>query len=154
MAASYKPIENYGMVGDMPTVAMIATDGSVDWMCLARFDSPSVFGALLDADKGGHFRIAAASADVTNKQFYWPETNVLVTRFLSPKGAAELTDFMPVGSAANGRAAGQLIRRLTAMRGDIEFRMACSPAFNYARDRHKTEISPDGACFCRPALRR
>ena len=91
---TYQPIENHGMIGDMHTVALVATDGSIDWLCVPRFDSPSVFAAILDDGKGGRFKIAPVGDDVTCKQFYWPETNVLITRFLGPDGAAELTDFM------------------------------------------------------------
>ena len=97
---AYQPIENYGMIGDMHSVALVGTNGSIDWLCWPRFDSPSVFAAILDDKKGGSFRIAPTDADVTCKQFYWPGTNVLVTRFLGREGATELTDFMPVGAAA------------------------------------------------------
>jgi hypothetical protein len=109
---SYQPIENHGMIGDMHTVALVGTDGSIDWLCVPRFDSPSVFAAILDAGKGGRFKIAPVGDDVTCKQFYWPETNVLITRFLGPHGAAELTDFMPAGRAVSGgKHCLQLIRR-------------------------------------------
>src|SRR5262249_10014844 len=84
---TYQPIENYGMIGDMHTVALVGTDGSIDWLCVPRFDSPSVFAAILDDGKGGRFKIAPVGDDVTCKQFYWPETNVLITRFLGPHGA-------------------------------------------------------------------
>ena len=97
----YHPIENPGIVGNMHSAALISLDGSVDWLCLPRFDSPSVFGAILDADKGGRFRIApAAAGPLRQKQYYWPETNVLVTRFLHPDGIAEVEDYMPVGPGA------------------------------------------------------
>ena len=98
---TYQPIENHGMIGDMHTVALVATDGSIDWLCVPRFDSPSVFAAILDDGKGGRFKIAPVGDDVTCKQFYWPETNVLITRFLGPDGAAELADFMPAGQAVS-----------------------------------------------------
>src|SRR6516225_6246518 len=78
---TYQPIENYGMIGDMHTVALVGTDGSIDWLCVPRFDSPSVFAAILDDGRGGRFKIAPVGDDVTCKQFYWPETNVLITRF-------------------------------------------------------------------------
>ncbi len=115
---TYQPIENYGMIGDMHTVALVGTDGSLDWLCVPDFDSPSVFAAILDDEKGGRFKIAPVGDDVTCKQFYWPETNVLITRFLGPHGAAELADFMPAGRAVSGdRHCLQLIRRVTAVRG-------------------------------------
>ena len=117
---AYEPIDNYGMIGDMHTIALVSIKGSIDWMCMPRFDSPSVFAALLDDEKGGHFRITPDDGDVTHKQFYWPGTNVLVTRFLSPQGAAELTDFMPVGHRRkNGPRRRVLVRRITAVRGRI-----------------------------------
>ena len=150
---AYHPIENYGMIGDMHTVALVGTDGSIDWFCAPDFDSPSVFAAILDDEKGGRFRIAPVGDDATCKQFYWPETNVLVTRFLAPGGAAELTDFMPVGQAVgdDGRRR-QIIRRITAIRGSLTFRMVCRPAFNYARDPHQTTITDGGATFVSPSL--
>ena len=149
---TYLPIENYGMVGDMHTVALVGINGSIDWFCVPHFDSPGVFSAILDDEKGGYFRISPKDDHVTCKQFYWPDTNVLVTRFLSPQGAAELTDFMPV--ADNETPEGEshsrvrrLIRRVTAMRGRIELQMECRPAFNFARDDHKVEIVDGGAVF-------
>src|SRR5262249_29006712 len=97
----YQPMENHGIVGNMNGAALVSLDGSVDWLCLPRFDSPSVFGAILDAEKGGRFRIASAAAgELRHKQYYWPETNVLVTRFLHPDGIAEVEDYMPVGPRA------------------------------------------------------
>jgi GH15 family glucan-1,4-alpha-glucosidase len=144
----YQPIENYSMIGDMYSVALVGINGSIDWLCIPHFDSPSVFAALLDDQKGGRFRISPLDDNVTYKQFYWPETNVLITRFLSPHGAAELTDFMPIGTTApDGRHSHQLIRRLTAVRGTIEFIMECSPAFDYARAAHETKIEDGGATF-------
>lgn len=145
---AYEPIENYGMIGDMHTVALVGMNGSIDWLCIPNFDSPSVFAAILDDKKGGRFQIAPVDEDVTSKQFYWPETNVLITRFLAPHGAAELTDFMPVGPAAShGPKRRQLMRRVTAVRGTIQFRMECQPAFNYARDEHEIAIVDGGATF-------
>ena len=142
----YHPIENYGVIGDMHTVALVGINGSIDWLCVPHFDSPSVFAAILDDKKGGRFRIAPEDNDVTCKQFYWPETNVLVTRFLAPHGAVELTDFMPVGTTAlEGSRRHRLIRRVSAVRGSIDLSMECHPAFNYARDAHETEIVDGGA---------
>lgn len=146
----YQPIENYGMIGDMHTVALVGINGSIDWLCIPHFDSPSVFAALLDDAQGGQFRISPVDNDqtVTYKQFYWPGTNVLITRFLAPHGAAELTDFMPIGRSGQGETRShQLIRRLTAVRGTIEFAMECRPAFNYGRDKHTTAITAGGAAF-------
>jgi GH15 family glucan-1,4-alpha-glucosidase len=150
---AYKPIESYGMIGDMHSVALVGTDGSIDWLCLPRFDSPSVFGALLDDGKGGFFRIAPTDPEVTARQFYWPETNVLVTRFMAPHGAVELTDFMPVGDRPDPRPhRHELVRRITAVRGAIRLRMDCRPAFDYARARHDVRLLSDGAAFEGPGL--
>ncbi|UCF68442.1 MAG: glycoside hydrolase family 15 protein [Acidobacteriota bacterium] len=148
----YAPIENYGLVGDMHTVALVGMHGSIDWFCYPHFDSPSVFAALLDSQKGGHFRIVPANDKPRHKQFYWPDTNVLVTRFLAPDGVGELTDFMPVGRGAPRGGRRQLVRRVSAVRGSLRFRMECCPAFNYARDRHETHITSQGACFHSAAL--
>ena len=145
---AYQQIENYALIGDMYTVALVGMNGSIDWLCIPHFDSPSVFAALLDDKKGGRFRIAPVDDNVTCKQFYWPETNVLITRFLARHGAAELTDFMPVErSPQTGTHTHQIIRRVTAVRGKIEFSMECRPAFDYARAKHKTEILETGVTF-------
>jgi GH15 family glucan-1,4-alpha-glucosidase len=93
---AYQPIQNYGLIGDLHTAALVGTDGSIDWLCFPSFDSPSVFGALLDDKKGGRFKISPLAENATYKQVYWPDTNVLITRFLSPDGVGEIADFMPV----------------------------------------------------------
>jgi GH15 family glucan-1,4-alpha-glucosidase len=147
----YQPIENHGIVGNMHSAALISLDGSVDWLCLPRFDSPSVFGAILDADKGGRFRIAPAAAGaLRQKQYYWPETNVLITRFLHPDGIAEVEDYMPVGPGAGPDA--QLVRRVRVVRGRLPLEVECRPAFDYARASHTTEVSEHGARFDGPDL--
>jgi GH15 family glucan-1,4-alpha-glucosidase len=145
---AYRPIQDYGMIGDMHTVALVGVDGGIDWLCVPDFDSPSVFAQILDDEKGGTFKIAPEGADFACKQFYWPETNVLVTRFLSAAGASELTDFMPAGRAVSGDGHHlQIIRRITAARGRVRVRMVCEPAFNYARDAHETHLREEGALF-------
>ena len=131
----------------MYSVALVGMDGSIDWFCLPHFDSPSVFAAILDDEKGGRFKIAPVSDSVTRKQLYWPDTNILVTRFFSPEGVGEVIDYMPVGVPEGGRGYHQLIRRVRVVRGEVTFRAECSPAFDYARERHETEITPEGACF-------
>ena len=99
MGSCYQPIENYGIIGNLRTAALVGMDGSIDWLCLPHFDSPSVFAAILDDQKGGRFRIAPAGEDFRRKQFYWPDTAVLVTRFLHDDGVGEVEDYMPVGGA-------------------------------------------------------
>jgi GH15 family glucan-1,4-alpha-glucosidase len=101
---SYQPIENYGIIGNMRTVALVGMNGSIDWYCYPHFDSPSVFGAIVDDKKGGRFQISADTDGVRHKQFYWPSTNVLVTRFLMADGIAELEDFMPVALSSESSA--------------------------------------------------
>lgn len=148
----YQSIENYGVVGNMHTTALVGLNGSIDWFCFPKHDSPSVFAALLDCDKGGHFQITPQVEEVAYKQFYWPQTNVLVTRFLSDCGVGEIIDFMPVGLTAQERGYHWLVRRVRAVRCQMDFRMECYPAFNYGRDRHKTTIIDQGACFESPGL--
>src|SRR5208282_3708732 len=114
----YPAIEHHGIIGNLRTAALVAMDGSIDWLCLPRFDSPSVFGAILDHAKGGRFRIAPTCEDYTNTQYYWPSTNVLITRWRSSQGAAEITDFMPMGDAEQ-RDACPLVRRVQAVRGSV-----------------------------------
>src|SRR6476469_7453171 len=84
--AGYLPIAEHGMVGDLHTVALVGTDGTIDWYCCPRFDSPSVFAAILDADCGGLFRIWPECEGWSSKQLYLPDTNILITRFLTPDG--------------------------------------------------------------------
>ncbi len=144
---AYQPIENYGLIGNMRTCALVGMDGSIDWFCFPHFDSPSVFAAILDDQKGGRFIIAPKQDDVKHKQFYWPDTNVLVTRFLSSDGVGQVLDFMPVGLKEKEFGYQTLIRRVQCVRGTIAFRMECRPAFNYARDDHKTEVGQEGARF-------
>ena len=147
----YQPIENHGIVGNMHSAALVSLDGSVDWLCLPRFDSPSVFGAILDADTGGRFRIApTATGALRQKQSYWPDTNVLITRFLHPDGIAEVEDYMPVGSGAEPAA--QLVRRVRVVRGRLPLEVECRPAFDYARTGHATAVSTHGARFDGPGL--
>ncbi len=145
---AYQAIEDHGIIGDLHTAALVALDGSIDWLCLPHFDSPSVFAAILDDRKGGVFRIGpAATGGVRPRHFYWPDTNVLVTSFLGPGGASEVTDFMP---AFNQRT--QLVRRVRVFRGSMAFRVECRPAFNYGRHEHQTRIFPEGARFHSPDL--
>jgi GH15 family glucan-1,4-alpha-glucosidase len=147
----YEPIENHGIVGNMRSAALVSLEGSVDWLCLPRFDSPSVFGAILDAEKGGRFRIApAATGQLRHKQSYWADTNVLITRFLHPDGIAEVEDYMPVGTGAGPDA--QLVRRVRVVRGRLPLEVECRPAFDYARARHVTTVSEHGARFDGPGL--
>ncbi|MBI3014438.1 MAG: glycoside hydrolase family 15 protein, partial [Candidatus Tectomicrobia bacterium] len=143
----YQPIENYGVIGDLHTVALVGMNGSIDWLCFPRFDSPSIFAAILDDRNDGRFQIAPTVKSVTRKQFYWPDTNVLITRFLSPEGVAEIADYMPIGEPGPWHGQHQIIRRVSLVRGTMPFRMECRPAFNYSRDKHEVRVCPEGVSF-------
>ncbi len=150
---AYKPIESYGVIGDMHSVALVGTDGSIDWCCLPHFDSPSVFAAILDDQKGGYFKIAARQ-EGTRKQMYLPETNVLVTRFLSDEGVGEVIDFMPVRGVPGSQVdtCHQIVRIAHAVRGTVNFRLECFPAFDFARQGHELVTEKRGAVFEVPSL--
>ena len=149
---AYQPIEHYGLIGDLHTVALVGMNGSIDWFCFPRVDSPSVFAAILDDGKGGRFQICPTRDDAQYKQFYWPDTNVLITRFLTPDGVGQITDFMPVGLPADDPRRHQLVRWVQVVRGSMEFRLECKPAFNYGRDPHTAHVVEGGVCFESPGL--
>lgn len=144
---AYAPIENHGIIGDMKTVALSAMNGTIDWYCFPRFDSPSVFGAILDDQRGGFFRIAPVEERVTTKQFYWPDTNVLVTRFFCPDGVVDVVDYMPVGGVHGGQSKPEVVRRVNMVRGNLELKLECYPAFDYGRKPHKVRLVEHGAIF-------
>lgn len=148
---SYQPIENYGIIGNLRTAALVGLNGSIDWLCLPRFDSPSVFAAILDDVKGGSYRIEPAFAGARHKQFYWPDTNVLVTRFLHPDGILEIIDFMPV-PVPGDTCEHQVIRRVHVITGEIPVRIFCQPAFDYARFRHTMALYDYGVQFEGPDM--
>jgi GH15 family glucan-1,4-alpha-glucosidase len=147
--AGYRRIEQYGVIGDLHTAALVGADGSIDWLCLPRFDSPSVFAAMLDRRQGGSFRICAGSEQATRRQLYVPDTNVLITRFQAPDGVGEVQDCMPIEVDLRGREAlaHQLIRTVQAVRGTVVFELDCRPAFDYARAEHTVEPVADGLIF-------
>jgi len=149
----YQPIEDYGIIGNLRTAALIGKNGSIDWLCFPRFDSPSVFAAILDDKKGGYFQVSPTVEEVTHKQLYWPDTNILLTRFLSADGVGEITDFMPMRVGQDAVEFNGLIRRVSVLRGSMRFRLECHPAFNYARDSHTTRLVNGGAHFTAPGLR-
>jgi GH15 family glucan-1,4-alpha-glucosidase len=136
---AYLPIENYGVIGDLYTVALVGMNGSIDLLCLPHFDSPSVFAALLDWRKGGRFLIQPILGEARQKQLYLPDTAVLLTRFLAEDGVAEISDCMPVEDTPHGHAH-NLIRRVQTIRGEIRFRMECTPRFDYGRASHSVEV--------------
>ena len=115
----YEPIENYGVIGDLQTVALVGMNGSIDFMCFPHFDSPSIFAALLDHKKGGCFQLAPILRGEHRKQIYFPDTNMLLTRFLSADGVAEVSDFMPIKAEGHAH---HLVRRAKAVRGELSSR--------------------------------
>jgi len=129
----YQAIENYAAIGNMQSLALVGKEGSIDFFCFPDFDSPSVFAALLDAKKGGYFKIRPLLHGENTRQFYLPGTNVLLTRFLSAEGIAELTDFMPI---VPDDGVNEIVRKVKAIHGEITFRMECFPRFDYARTSH------------------
>ena len=132
----YQPIENYGIIGDLYTAALVGIDGSIDFLAFPHFDSPTIFAALLDHQHGGRFQIAPMFDVARHHQLYLPDSNILLTRFMSAEGVAELSDFMPVEEVG---VAHNLVRRVKTVRGNIHFRMVCAPRFDYGRAHHRVE---------------
>ena len=145
--SEYQPIENYGVVGNLQTVALVGMNGSIDFLSFPYFDSPTVFAGLLDKDKGGSFQIAPVLDNPRHRQLYLVDTNILLTRFLSPEGVAEISDFMPVsirtGANADQNVPTQLVRRAKTVRGELRYRMVCAPRFDYARASHRVDQRSD-----------
>jgi GH15 family glucan-1,4-alpha-glucosidase len=147
--SGYLPVSEHGLIGDLHTVALVGTNGTIDWHCCPSFDAPSVFGSLLDADRGGSFELAAAVPAET-RQFYLPDTNVLITRFFAEEGVGEIQDFMPVGGA--GEARHRVIRRVLCVRGTMPFRAQVSPRFGYGMDPHTLTEVEWGVVFTASSL--
>ena len=144
----YPDIANHGLIGDLQTTAVICGNGSVDWFCSPRFDSPSIFASLLDSERGGHFSITATGPDVDTKQMYLADTAILVTRFLTPAGIGEVIDFMPVPeSPATVTSQHTIIRILRVTRGSIEFDVRCRPRFGYGMTAHTLALNDGQATF-------
>ncbi|MBO0683608.1 MAG: glycoside hydrolase family 15 protein, partial [Candidatus Dormibacteraeota bacterium] len=143
----YPPIADHGLIGDLQTAALVTTDGTVDWFCCPRFDSPSVFASLLDHDRGGHFRIAPERRDYVTRQLYLPESAVLVTRFMTEDGVGEVIDFMPVRDPEKPARRHRLVRALRVVRGSMRFVLECAPRFDYGRAPHQLEVRDGGAVF-------
>ncbi len=156
---AYKPIESYGIIGDLHTVALVGMDGSIDWCCLPNFDSPSIFGAILDERKGGFFKIASLY-EAQHKQMYLPDSNVLVTRFLSAEGVGEVVDFMPVEDPSRGKKTHHIVRVVRAVRGAVRQQLGADEsrlqqprvaiAFGLA---HQITLEGRGAVFEAPGMR-
>ncbi|WP_082101512.1 glycoside hydrolase family 15 protein [Demequina rhizosphaerae] len=145
--SAYPSIEDHGLIGDLQTAALVATDGTVDWFCAPRFDAPSIFASLLDSERGGHCFIRPADDGYVTRQLYLPDTAILVTRFMSDDGVGEVVDFMPVvGSEPTDRH--RLVRLVRVVRGTMAFVGEIQPRFDYGRAAHTLEqVSADGAVF-------
>ena len=132
-AAAELPIDARGMIGDGHTVALVRADGAIDWLCWPRFDSPSVFGALLDRERGGLTAITPAARPYESLQRYDPDTNVLETLFTIPgRGAVRLTDFMPWSNDPRA-AIHEVHRRIECVEGEVELDVIFDPRFGYGR---------------------
>jgi len=142
----YPAIADHGLIGDLQACALVATDGSIDWFCSPRFDSPSIFGSLLDRERGGHFSARPRHEAFETKQLYFPDTAILVTRFLTEDGVGEVIDFMPVASGPPS-ASHRLIRVVRCVRGVIEFDFEVAPRFDYGRQPHELTITDEGAIY-------
>jgi GH15 family glucan-1,4-alpha-glucosidase len=146
--SSFKPISSYGIIGDMRTAALIGVDGSIDWCCFPRFDSPSVFAALLDGARGGRFCVRPR-ADYTSQQRYFPLTNILVTSFHlhDGSGVLEVLDFMPAPNDEPAVAAPHdLLRRVRVVRGVVDVLIEFAPRFDYGRAPTRLSTVTGGVC--------
>ncbi|WBB63342.1 glycoside hydrolase family 15 protein [Streptomyces sp. WMMC500] len=134
-APRYLPVADHGLIGDLRSAALVGTNGTIDWYCCPRFDAPSVFASLLDAERGGSFELAA-DVPARRKQFYFPDTNVLITRFSADDGIGEIQDFMPVVNDSREADRHRLIRRVVCVRGTLPFRARVAPRFGYGTEPH------------------
>ncbi|GAA0564211.1 glycoside hydrolase family 15 protein [Chitinophaga japonensis] len=139
----YEPIADYGIIGNLHTIALVSLKGSIDYMPFMRIDSPTIFLKLLDAEKGGYFSVCPTDS-FTSKQRYITDTNVLTTNFFSDEGMAELLDYMPVNEKEFNCT---VVRKLKGIRGSIRFSMKCAPVFNYAMAKHTIERENDNLLF-------
>ncbi|MEN0083686.1 MAG: glycoside hydrolase family 15 protein [Leifsonia sp.] len=145
---AFPEIDDHGMIGDLQTVALVSDAGSIDWFCAPRFDSPSVFASLLDREKGGYFRIHARGERMRVKQMYFPQTAVLITRFMSEGGVGEVIDFMPVADEPTVATPSRtIVRAVRVVRGELTFHVECRPRFDYGRRSHTARASRHGVLF-------
>ncbi|MGP8304429.1 glycoside hydrolase family 15 protein [Streptomyces inhibens] len=150
-APRYLPIAEHGLIGDMRTAALVGTNGTIDWYCCARFDAPSVFAAILDADRGGAFELAP-DVPARTKQFYFPDTNILITRFFADNGVGEVQDFMPIVDDSREADRHRLIRRVLCVRGSLPFTARVAPRFDYGRRPHTVSTRQGHTVFESPEL--
>ncbi|MFC9233353.1 glycoside hydrolase family 15 protein [Streptomyces decoyicus] len=150
-ALRYTPIAEHGLIGDMRTAALVGTNGTIDWYCCTRFDAPSVFAAILDADRGGAFELAP-DVPARTKQFYFPDTNILITRFFADHGVGEVQDFMPIVDDSREADRHRLIRRVLCVRGSLPFTVRVAPRFDYGRSTHTVSTRQGHTVFDSPDL--
>ncbi|MFI1159059.1 glycoside hydrolase family 15 protein [Streptomyces sioyaensis] len=150
-ALRYTPIAEHGLIGDMRTAALVGTNGTIDWYCCTRFDAPSVFAAILDADRGGAFELAP-DVPARTKQFYFPDTNILITRFFADNGVGEVQDFMPIVDDSREADRHRLIRRVLCVRGSLPFSARVAPRFDYGRSAHTVHARQGQTVFDSPSL--
>ncbi|PIB03295.1 MULTISPECIES: glycoside hydrolase family 15 protein [Streptomyces] len=151
-APRYLPISDHGLIGDLRSAALVGTNGTIDWYCCPRFDAPSVFASILDADRGGSFELAP-DVEARTKQFYFPDTNVLITRFFAEDGVGEIQDFMPVVDESREAGRHRLIRRVVCVRGTLPFRARVAPRFDYGRAEHTVHAEAGQVVFVSSSLR-
>ena len=137
-------IAKHGLIGDLQTAALVALDGTIDFLCLPEFDSPTVFARLLDAERGGAFTITPAMGEPRAEQRYIRDTNVLVTRFVGDEAELEVVDFMPVDRAPGPS---RIVRHLRMLRGRTRARVVCAP-------RNRARFQIDRRSEVRPVTRR
>jgi GH15 family glucan-1,4-alpha-glucosidase len=146
-------ISEHGMIGDLRTAALVATDGSIDWFCAGRFDSPSVFARILDVDRGGSWDLAPVNGGIRTHQTYLPDSNILNTRFLADQGMVEVHDFMPVVKANDDAHRQRIVRRVQCVRGDLELRMRIAVRPDYGRERPTLRQVDGGVLIESPSIR-
>ncbi len=145
--SNYPLIADHGLIGNLQTAALVATDGTIDWFCAPRFDSPSIFGCLLDQDRGGHLQTRPTVDTFRRQQLYYPDTAILVTRFLTEAGVGEVVDFMPIASTTDASDRHRLVRMIRCVRGEMTFAVNIAPRFDYGRESHETHVTEDGVVF-------
>jgi len=150
----YRPISDYGIIGDMHTAALIAADGSIDWACLPYFDSPAVFLRLLDRQRGGYCSVPVTDLVSTSRR-YREGTNILATTFTTTSGSFELNDFMPMRSPGDGREpCGRIVRLARCTAGHVDFAFhfrppSPSPEKNRESKRRRlVQLFLKGAIWC------
>ena len=151
--ASYLPIAQHGLIGDLRTCALVGSETTIDWFCAPRFDSPSIFGSLLDPEKGGFWRLEPVGAEATTSQFYFPDSNILVTRLMTEQGVAEVHDFMPLVKAGDEQHRQRIVRRVVAVRGRTHLRMTMAARPDYGRITPDLEQTDHGVCLTGGGLR-